>query len=89
MDRNIGKNISSSNRSSKQSQKLLDCANQSPVDALKTASKRVIQKTAEAIGDVIGNKIAGKITRVSKLHHRIIQKQMKMKYLEKDIHLQN
>ena len=29
-------------------------------------SKRAIPKTAEAIGDLIGNKIADKITRVSK-----------------------
>ena len=29
-------------------------------------SKRAIQKTAEATGDVIGNKIADKITSVSK-----------------------
>ena len=35
-------------------------------DVLKTASKRAIQKTAEATGDLIGNKIADKITRVSK-----------------------
>ena len=33
---------------------------------LKNSSKRVIQKTAEAIGDLIGNKIANRITRVSK-----------------------
>ena len=31
-----------------------------------TASKRTIQKTAEATGDLIGNKIADKITSVSK-----------------------
>ena len=31
-------------------------------DAIKAASKRVIPKTAEAIGDLIGNKIADKIT---------------------------
>ena len=35
-------------------------------DALKTSSKRAIQKTAEATGDVIGNKIADKIMSVSK-----------------------
>ena len=35
-------------------------------DALKNASKRVIQKKAEVTGDVIGNKIADKIIRVSK-----------------------
>ena len=43
-------------------------------NALKTSSKRVIQKTAEATGDLIGNKIAnaavksydGRITKNSK-----------------------
>ena len=34
--------------------------------ATKTVSKRAIQKTAEATGDLIGNKIADKITSVSK-----------------------
>ena len=29
-------------------------------DALKTTSKKVIKKTAEATGDLIGNKIANK-----------------------------
>ena len=33
---------------------------------MKIASKRAIQKTAEATGDLIGNKIADKITSVSK-----------------------
>ena len=33
---------------------------------LKISSKRVIQKTAEVTGDLIGNKFADKITRVSK-----------------------
>ena len=32
---------------------------------MKTASERAIQKTAEATGDLIGNKIADKITSVS------------------------
>ena len=32
---------------------------------MKTTSKRAIQKTAEATGDLIGNKIADKITSVS------------------------
>ena len=38
----------------------------SATDAVKTVSKRTIQKTAEATGDLIGNEIADKITRVSK-----------------------
>ena len=43
---NIGKNIIS-----KYSQKLLDSTKKSVTDAIKTASKRAIQKTAEATGD--------------------------------------
>ena len=36
------------------------------IDAAKTASKRVVQKTAETTRDLIGNKIADKITLVGK-----------------------
>ena len=59
--KNIGK--SSIN---KYGQKLLDRAKKSTIDAIKTASKRAIQKIAEATGDLIGNKIADRITSVSK-----------------------
>ena len=45
-------------------QKVLDHAKKFATDALKTSSKRVIQKTAEATGDLIGNKIPNKITKV-------------------------
>ena len=48
------------------SQKFLDTAKKSTADAIKTASKRATQKTAEATVDLIGNKIADKITSVSK-----------------------
>ena len=65
MGRNIGKNMSKSLRS-KYSQKLLDHVKQSATDALKTASKRAIIKKAEETGDLIGNKIADKITKVAK-----------------------
>ena len=47
-------------------QKRLDTAKKSTTDAIKPASKRAIQKTAEATCDVIGNKIADEITSVSK-----------------------
>ena len=43
-------------------QKLADSGKKSATDAFKIASKRVIQKTAEATGDLIGNKIADNIT---------------------------
>ena len=45
--------------------KHLGSAKESTTDAIKTASKRAIQKTEEATGDLIGNKIADKITNVS------------------------
>ena len=65
MEKNFGKNTSK-NLSSRYSEKLLDYAKQSAVDALKTDSKREIQKIVESTGDLIGNKIADEITRVSK-----------------------
>ena len=52
--------------SNKYGQKLLDSAKKSTTDAIKTASKRAVQKTAEATCDLIGSKIADKITSVSK-----------------------
>ena len=52
--------------SNKYGKKLVDTAKKSATDAIKTASKRAIQKTAEATGDLIGNNIADKITSISK-----------------------
>ena len=46
--------------------KIMDTAAKTEIDAANTASKRVVQKTAEATGDLIGNKIADKITSVGK-----------------------
>ena len=72
MSKNIGKNIIKK-LSSKFSpgmlvmcQKLLDHPKKSATDTLKTSSKRFIQKTAEATGDLIGNKITIRISKVSK-----------------------
>ena len=48
--KNMGKSLSN-----KCGQKLLDSAKKSTTAAIKTASKRAIEKTAEATGDVIGN----------------------------------
>ena len=53
MDKNIGKNRSKS-FNSKYGQKLHH-AKQSATDAIKTSSKRVIQKTAEATNDLISD----------------------------------
>ena len=52
LQKNICKTLSNNN-----DQKLLD--------VIKTASKRAIQKAAEATSDLIGNKIADKTTSVS------------------------
>ena len=52
--------------SSKYGQKRFDRAKKSTTHAIKTTLKRAIQKTAEATDDLIGNKIADKITSVSK-----------------------
>ena len=51
--------------SNKDGEKLLDSAKILTTDAIKTPSKRAIQKTAEATGDLTGNKIADKIWSVS------------------------
>ena len=59
--------------SNKYSQKLLDTAQKSTVDPIKTASKRVISETAEATGDLIGDKIADKIKNISKYCSRELQ----------------
>ena len=59
--KNMGKSLSN-----KYGQKLLDNAKKSTTDAMKTASKRAIQKTTEATGGVIGNKIGDEITGISK-----------------------
>ena len=78
----MGKNISK-NLSSKHSQKFFDYVKQSATDALKTASKIAIQKNDW------NDKVAIKLQKPRKLHHRKIQKQMKKKYLYKDMYLQN
>ena len=54
------------NTSNKYGQKLADTAKKSVTNAIKTASKRAIQKTAKATRDLVGNKIADKITGTSK-----------------------
>ena len=84
--KNIGKNITN-----KYSQKLADNAKNSAIDAIKTTSKRVIQKTAEATDDLIGNKIADKIISVStELHSKrskeLPSNELVIKYQKKDMY---
>ena len=51
----------------KYGKKLMDIATKTGIDAAKTASERLVQKAAEATGDLIGNKLADKITSIGKL----------------------
>ena len=59
--KNMGKNLSN-----KYGQNVLHSAKKSTTDAIKTASKRAVQKIAEATGELIGNEIADTIASVSK-----------------------
>ena len=59
--------------SNKYGQKLFNSAKKSTIDVIKTASKRAILKTAKATGELIGNKIADKITSVSKRSTKELQ----------------
>ena len=81
--KNVGKNLGKSiskNLSGEYSQKLLDHAKQSATDALKTASKKkTIQKKAEAVGDLIFNKIKNKNYKSQEIRYRILQIQLKDK----------
>ena len=53
------------NLSSKRNQKYLDHAKQSRTDAIKIASKRIVEKITKATGDLIELEITNKITKVS------------------------
>ena len=77
--KNMGKNVSN-----KYCQKLLYNAKKSTTDGIKTASKGAIQKTAEATGDLIGNKISDKITSVSKKPTNELQNNKTEVDVEKD-----
>ena len=61
----------------KYGKKLVDAATKTGIDAVKMASKRIVQKTAEATGDLIRNKIADKITSLGKTKSK--EKKMKEK----------
>ena len=50
----------------KYGKKLVDTATKTEIYAAKFASKRVVQKKVEATRDLIGNKIADKITSIGK-----------------------
>ena len=62
----------------KYGKKLMNTATKTGIDPAETTSKRVVQKTAEAAGGLIGNKIADKITLAIK-QTKILKKFSKMK----------
>ena len=64
---------------------LFATATRNEIDAAKTASKKDVQKTAEATGDLIGNKVADKITSVgkSKKDDKTKKKQTKFTFHQK------
>ena len=64
--RNIGTHATkfAKDLNNKYGQKLFDSAKKSATYAFKIASKRRIQNTAEATGDLAGNTIANKITSI-------------------------
>ena len=79
--KNIGKIVSS-----KYSQKLLDTAKKFTTDAIKTASKRAIPKTAQATGDLVGNNIADKSSSQNSLNTANYKTQnLIKKYQKKDL----
>ena len=59
----------------------MDTATRTGIDAAKATSKRVVQKTAKATGDLIGNKIAEKITSVGKSKQEDKTKKIKEIYI--------
>ena len=69
--------------SNKYGKKLVDTAKKSATDAIKTAFKRAIPKTAKATDDLVGNKIADKITSVSKKSTK------KLPTIDEDVELSN
>ena len=62
--------------------KLMDTATKTGVNAAKFATKRVVQKTAEVTGGLIGNKIADKITLADKSKSKEKEKQKEDKRSE-------
>ena len=61
--------------------KLMDTSTKMGIDAAKTASKRVVKKTADATRDLIGNKIADKITSLGKTKSKEKEKEEQEIYI--------
>ena len=72
---------------SKYGKKIIDTTKNQGSELAKTAGKRIVKKNAEATGDVIGNKIADKITSLGKLKNKEkkgVKKKKLLFYQKKD-----
>ena len=65
----------------KYGKKFMDTATKTGIDAAKTASKIVVQKTAEATGDLIGYTIVDKITSIGKPKEKEKTKEIEKIYI--------
>ena len=72
----------------KYGRKLMETATKKGIDAAKIASKRVVQKTTEATGDLIGNRIADKITSLGKTNSKEKMEKKKKKNNKKSTYHQ-
>ena len=65
----------------KYGKKFMDTATKTGMDAAKTASKIVVQKTTEATGDLIGYTIVDKITSIGKPKEKEKTKEIEKIYI--------
>ena len=68
--------------SNKYGKKIVDTAKKSTIDATKTASKRTIQKTAEATGDLVTS-----VSKISTKKLPTIDEDVKINNSQKKIHI--
>ena len=61
----------------------MDTATKTAIDAAKTTSKKIIEKTAETAGDLIGNKTTDKIASMGKPKEKETKKQKKFIFHQK------
>ena len=62
----------------------MDTATKTVIDAAKAASKRAVQITVVATGDLIGNNIADKITSLGKAESKEKENERQETYIEKE-----
>ena len=65
----------------------MDSATKTGKDFTKTVSKKVVQKISEATGDLIGNKIADKITSIGKPKNKKEKDEMNVMEETKEIYI--